>query len=121
MNHLDRCQTDLDVTIVRADSPTTHIATITETQADGVRSYTLTLAQHTPPTPGEPEKLPLVVPVAVGTAPPSHLLAVPQLPEVAFHVNVSARAELVAQAKTKPQSRKEKTEARRNRTAGKNG
>ena len=47
MNHLDRCQTDLDVTIVRADSPTTHIATITETQADGVRSYTLTLPDET--------------------------------------------------------------------------
>lgn len=47
MNHLDRCQTDLDVTIVRADSPTTHIATITETQADEVRSYTLTLPDET--------------------------------------------------------------------------
>ena len=30
------------------------------------RRYTLTLAQHTPPTPGQPEKLPLVIPVAVG-------------------------------------------------------
>jgi aminopeptidase N len=30
------------------------------------RSYTLRLAQHTPPTPGQPEKLPLVIPVAVG-------------------------------------------------------
>ncbi|THF61490.1 aminopeptidase N [Pseudothauera nasutitermitis] len=32
--------------------------------ADG--SYTLTLTQHTPPTPGQTEKLPLVIPVAVG-------------------------------------------------------
>ena len=32
--------------------------------ADG--SYTLTLAQHTPPTPGQADKLPLVIPVAVG-------------------------------------------------------
>ncbi len=30
------------------------------------RTFTLTLAQHTPPTPGQPEKLPLVIPVAVG-------------------------------------------------------
>ncbi|MBS0543371.1 MAG: aminopeptidase N, partial [Proteobacteria bacterium] len=29
-------------------------------------SYTLTLAQRTPPTPGQPEKQPLVIPVAVG-------------------------------------------------------
>ena len=28
------------------------------------RRYTLTLAQHTPPTPGQPDKLPLVIPVA---------------------------------------------------------
>jgi len=28
--------------------------------------YTLTLAQRTPPTPGQPEKLPLVIPVALG-------------------------------------------------------
>src|SRR5690606_1990304 len=28
--------------------------------------YTLTLAQETPPTPGQPEKLPLVIPVAYG-------------------------------------------------------
>jgi len=32
----------------------------------GNRIYTLTLAQHTPPTPGQPEKQPLVIPVAVG-------------------------------------------------------
>jgi aminopeptidase N len=32
--------------------------------ADG--SYTLTLAQHTPPTPGQPVKLPLLIPVALG-------------------------------------------------------
>ncbi|ATE59204.1 aminopeptidase N [Thauera sinica] len=29
-------------------------------------TYALTLAQHTPPTPGQPEKQPLVIPVAVG-------------------------------------------------------
>ncbi|WP_407278516.1 aminopeptidase N [Aromatoleum evansii] len=29
-------------------------------------SYTLTLSQHTPPTPGQPDKSPLVIPVAVG-------------------------------------------------------
>ncbi|MCC4118338.1 aminopeptidase N [Aromatoleum toluclasticum] len=29
-------------------------------------SYTLTLSQHTPPTPGQPDKAPLVIPVAVG-------------------------------------------------------
>ncbi len=32
--------------------------------ADG--SYVLTLSQHTPPTPGQADKLPLVIPVAVG-------------------------------------------------------
>ncbi len=36
--------------------------------ADG--SYTLTLTQHTPPTPGQAEKLPLVIPVAVGLIAP---------------------------------------------------
>jgi aminopeptidase N len=30
------------------------------------RSYTLTLEQHTAPTPGQPDKAPLVIPVAVG-------------------------------------------------------
>ncbi|NMG69781.1 aminopeptidase N [Parazoarcus communis] len=29
-------------------------------------SYTLTLSQHTPPTPGQPDKRPLVIPVALG-------------------------------------------------------
>jgi aminopeptidase N len=29
-------------------------------------SYTLTLSQYTPPTPGQPDKLPLVIPVALG-------------------------------------------------------
>jgi aminopeptidase N len=32
----------------------------------GSGTYTLTLAQRTPPTPGQEEKLPLVIPVAVG-------------------------------------------------------
>ena len=30
------------------------------------RRYTLTLAQRTPPTPGQPDKQPLVIPVAMG-------------------------------------------------------
>ena len=30
------------------------------------QTYTLTLSQHTPPTPGQPDKLPLVIPVAMG-------------------------------------------------------
>ncbi len=30
------------------------------------RRYTLTLKQHTPPTPGQPDKQPLVIPVAMG-------------------------------------------------------
>ncbi|HSF93498.1 MAG TPA: DUF3458 domain-containing protein, partial [Thermohalobaculum sp.] len=33
--------------------------------------YTLTLRQSTPPTPGQPEKLPLVIPVAVGLIGPN--------------------------------------------------
>ncbi|MFN6979322.1 MAG: DUF3458 domain-containing protein, partial [Gemmobacter sp.] len=33
--------------------------------------YTLTLEQHTPPTPGQPEKLPLHIPVAVGLLNPN--------------------------------------------------
>ncbi|MGS4944726.1 aminopeptidase N [Meridianimarinicoccus sp. RP-17] len=37
---------------------------VTEDFADG--TYTLTLRQHTPPTPGQPDKAPLVIPVAVG-------------------------------------------------------
>ena len=36
-----------------------------EYDADAKR-YTLTIAQHTPPTPGQPDKQPLVVPVAMG-------------------------------------------------------
>jgi aminopeptidase N len=32
----------------------------------GARRYTLTLKQHTPPTPGQPDKQPLVIPVAMG-------------------------------------------------------
>ena len=38
--------------------------TVTEGWEDG--RYTLTLAQATPPTPGQPEKAPLVIPVAYG-------------------------------------------------------
>jgi aminopeptidase N len=37
---------------------------VAEDFADG--TYTLTLRQHTPPTPGQPDKAPLVIPVAVG-------------------------------------------------------
>ncbi len=33
--------------------------------------FTLTLSQHTPPTPGQPEKAPLVIPVAVGLLGPA--------------------------------------------------
>lgn len=38
--------------------------TVTDSFADG--TYTLTLAQTTPPTPDQPDKQPLVIPVAVG-------------------------------------------------------
>ena len=38
--------------------------TVSEDYADG--TYTLTLRQHTPATPGQSEKLPLVIPVAIG-------------------------------------------------------
>ncbi len=34
------------------------------------RTYTLTVRQHTPPTPGQPEKLPLHIPLAVGLVAP---------------------------------------------------
>ncbi|WP_170391028.1 aminopeptidase N [Ruegeria arenilitoris] len=42
---------------------------VKEDWADG--TYTLTLSQHTPPTPGQPEKLPQVIPVAVGLLGPN--------------------------------------------------
>ena len=42
---------------------------VEEDWADG--TYTLTLSQHTPPTPGKPEKLPQVIPVAVGLLGPN--------------------------------------------------
>ncbi|EEX11309.1 aminopeptidase N [Ruegeria lacuscaerulensis ITI-1157] len=42
---------------------------VEEDWADG--TYTLTLSQHTPPTPGQPEKLPQVIPVAVGLLGPN--------------------------------------------------
>ncbi|SDI48734.1 aminopeptidase N [Alloyangia pacifica] len=47
---------------------TPHVA-VSEAFADG--TYTLTLKQHTPPTPGQPEKLPQVIPVAVGLLSPN--------------------------------------------------
>ncbi|SHE52500.1 aminopeptidase N [Ruegeria intermedia] len=42
---------------------------VQEDWADG--TYTLTLSQSTPPTPGQPEKLPQVIPVAVGLLGPN--------------------------------------------------
>ncbi|WP_170420429.1 aminopeptidase N [Ruegeria arenilitoris] len=42
---------------------------VQEEWADG--TYTLTLSQSTPPTPGQPEKLPQVIPVAVGLLGPN--------------------------------------------------
>ena len=42
---------------------------VQEDWADG--TYTLTLSQHTPPTPGQSEKLPQVIPVAVGLLGPN--------------------------------------------------
>ncbi|WP_170368154.1 aminopeptidase N [Ruegeria arenilitoris] len=42
---------------------------VEEVWADG--TYTLTLSQSTPPTPGQPEKLPQVIPVAVGLLGPN--------------------------------------------------
>ncbi|WP_170592915.1 aminopeptidase N [Ruegeria arenilitoris] len=42
---------------------------VEEDWADG--TYTLTLSQSTPPTPGQPEKLPQVIPVAVGLLGPN--------------------------------------------------
>ncbi|MDG1117583.1 MAG: aminopeptidase N [Flavimaricola sp.] len=43
--------------------------TVTDSYEDG--TYTLHLAQHTPPTPGQPDKAPLVIPVAVGLLNPN--------------------------------------------------
>ncbi len=40
--------------------------TISDEYDAAARRYVLTVAQHTPPTPGQPEKQPLVVPVAMG-------------------------------------------------------
>ena len=37
---------------------------VTDSWQDG--TYTLTFRQHTPPTPGQPDKAPRVIPVAVG-------------------------------------------------------
>ncbi len=42
---------------------------VEEAWQDG--SYTLTLTQHTPPTPGQPDKAPQVIPVAVGLLGPN--------------------------------------------------
>ena len=44
----------------------TPIVTADGTWDAATRRYTLTLAQRTPPTPGQPDKLPLVIPVAIG-------------------------------------------------------
>ncbi len=47
----------------QAGTPRLHARGSYDAQA---RRYTLTLAQHTPPTPGQPDKAPFVIPVAVG-------------------------------------------------------
>ncbi len=39
---------------------------VAENYDAGARRYTLTLTQHTPPTPGQPDKQPLVIPVVMG-------------------------------------------------------
>ncbi|SFP06581.1 aminopeptidase N [Tranquillimonas alkanivorans] len=43
--------------------------TVKEDHADG--TYTLTFRQHTPPTPGQPDKAPQVIPIAVGLLNPN--------------------------------------------------
>ena len=40
--------------------------TVTDHWDEAAGAYTLTVRQHTPPTPGQPEKAPLVVPLALG-------------------------------------------------------
>ncbi len=40
--------------------------TVSDSYDAAARRYTLTLKQHTPPTPGQPDKHPLVIPVAMG-------------------------------------------------------
>ena len=40
--------------------------TVSDGYDAGARRYTLTLTQRTPPTPGQPDKQPLVIPVAMG-------------------------------------------------------
>ncbi|APZ53884.1 aminopeptidase N [Salipiger abyssi] len=51
-----------------SQSGTPHLS-VTEDHADGV--YTLTFKQHTPPTPGQSEKAPQVLPIAVGLLNPN--------------------------------------------------
>ncbi|APX24045.1 MAG: aminopeptidase N [Rhodobacteraceae bacterium] len=51
-----------------SQSGTPHLS-VTEDYADG--TYTLTFAQHTPPTPGQAEKAPQVLPIAVGLLNPN--------------------------------------------------
>ncbi|MFV0336362.1 MAG: aminopeptidase N [Tropicimonas sp.] len=48
---------------------------VEESHADG--TYTLTLTQETPPTPGQPDKAPLLIPVAVGLLSPEGAEVVP--------------------------------------------
>ncbi|HET9700390.1 MAG TPA: aminopeptidase N [Burkholderiales bacterium] len=47
----------------QAGTPVLDVTGAYDTEA---RTYTLTVRQHTPPTPGQPEKLPLHIPFAVG-------------------------------------------------------
>jgi aminopeptidase N len=55
----------------------TPVLTVAEDWQDGV--YTLTFTQTTPPTPGQPEKAPLVIPVKVGLLNPNGDEVVPTL------------------------------------------
>ena len=52
----------------QAGTPT---VTVSDRYDAAARRYTLTLKQHTPPTPGQPDKQPLVIPVAMGLLGPA--------------------------------------------------
>ncbi|HET8996104.1 MAG TPA: DUF3458 domain-containing protein, partial [Acetobacteraceae bacterium] len=48
----------------------TPIVSVSDSYDAATRTYTLTLKQHTPPTPGQPDKQPVVIPVALGLLAP---------------------------------------------------
>ncbi|HEX6828600.1 MAG TPA: DUF3458 domain-containing protein, partial [Burkholderiales bacterium] len=48
------------------DQAGTPVLDVSDAYDAASRTYTLTVRQHTPPTPGQPEKLPLHIPFAVG-------------------------------------------------------